>query len=569
MKQKSIYIGDVDVPVIEDGGDEWFPISYIATKVLLRNGKGLISKSNKDKYSNYINQYIIKFGESNIQETNCISKEGLIKLLSNTQVGRLKIEQRKSQNKLHKYLGIDLLPVDEIDTDKYNYEWLNEHTYERMEIVLNEIFIKENVSFRRCSKCYKHYPMTGRFFAFDRRTDKGFTKVCHICTGKDNEFKFQHGVTKEMKQKVSNIILSTMKDSSLISVYNAYLQGKLKRLPDCYCNKESYLSVIKHLFNNGKITKDNLTSDILVNRYKLKNIDRFLTLHKIYEYLFGEKFYLKIWEYPCYKFSSLDLTYNIANEIVNEYIKEFDIAIDNIFDYDYESLFRKCRLRKLTNGNLKYFVVQYYDFNYPGYKFKINSNNYYKEDRNVLFDLKYLIEKDMKLDINKIPLYLTKLNLRKKCNPLYNFIVTKKNKSIYEWVNVLYPDQFIEADFEINTYRNEFDSDTEMYIHEILEKEFPNKVIYNQRNRGDIRLKGKIPDWFVFTDHGVYVVEYFGMLDDSDTENSRIKDYKRKYEEKIELYKELNGYKFLYFYPDDIKDDYKGVYEKIKYIKCN
>ena len=110
-------------------------------KFFLRSGKGLIGKSSKDRYSNYIKKYIINFGESNIQEANCICKEGLIKLLSNTHVGRLNVEQRKSQNELHKYLGINLLPIDEIDTDIYNNEWLSEHSFERMEIVLNEIFI--------------------------------------------------------------------------------------------------------------------------------------------------------------------------------------------------------------------------------------------------------------------------------------------------------------------------------------------------------------------------------------------------------------------------------------------
>jgi hypothetical protein len=351
-------------------------------------------------------------------------------------------------------------------------------------------------------------------------------------------------------------------------IYYAYKDGKIKRLPDCYENKESYLEIIKELYTIGELNVNNLTISYIVHECALSNIRKYMNIVDVYHFLFGSDFYLYSWKYPKFTFQSMKLTYDIANKILHNYTKENKIFIENKFIYDYDYLFKQCGLKNITNSDRLGFVVQFYKRKYAGYLFKINGNNYYRNENNILFDLRYLIEKDMKLDINKIPLYLTKNTLRKRCSSLYRVIVTNKNGSIFEWVNRLYPDQFIEADFEINPYRNEFDSDTEMYIHELLVDEFDSNVIYNQRNNRDtIKLKGKVPDWFVFTDSGVWVVEYFGLMDERYYENSRVKDYKEKTENKISLYENTNGYKFLYLYPSDVDDNFKGCREKIENMK--
>ncbi|MNG04760.1 hypothetical protein D3C84_879150 [compost metagenome] len=172
----------------------------------------------------------------------------------------------------------------------------------------------------------------------------------------------------------------------------------------------------------------------------------------------------------------------------------------------------------------------------------------------------------MKIPTEKIPLYLTKNVLQKKCLPLYRWIVTHKNKTIYEWVDILYPNKFIEADFEVNAYRNEFDSDTESFIHEILKSKF-NNLIYNQKHTGrTITIDGMIPDWFVFTNKGVWIIEYFGMYDVRNKDNSRVRDYIKKTHRKLDKYKKLQGYNFIFLYPDDIDNDFLGCREKLKEI---
>jgi hypothetical protein len=215
-------------------------------------------------------------------------------------------------------------------------------------------------------------------------------------------------------------------------------------------------------------------------------------------------------------------------------------------------------------------VVHYYNFQYAGYLFKTKSKNYYKDESKLLFDLKYLVEQDMKIDIEKIPLYLTKYTLQKKALPIYHYIISKKNGSLYEWFNKLYPNKFTLHDFELNGYRNEFDSDKEMMINELLNENF-NNVIYNQKHtERTIKLDEMIPDWLIITESGVWIVEYFGLyVERQYGKSSRVTDYIDKTKRKIERYKEMSGYKFIFLYPEDIEDDYRGCRDVIAKMKEN
>lgn len=566
MKQENVLIGEVEVPVIIDRGKEWFPCRIIHRDVLLKSGKKLIGKTQKDKYDKFIKKFKVEFSEHNIQVSNCISKQGLVELLKNSYIGRLTVDQRRSQNHLRKYLGMDLLPEDEQDTKYYKEEWLNELDEYAKDVVNEEM--KNDIEWvRRCSKCTNHYPLTNTFFAPDDRANKGFMKLCKICD-KGQEYFTHPNVDKNKLRKQSEELYEAMNDDYLPKIYEAYRNGELKRLPEAYGNKESYERIIRDLFDKGEINESNLNQSYLINECRLKGISNYFSIEEIYSMLYGDDFYLYPWKYPKFSFRKIKLTYELAKQIIDNYLKENNLIIEDVLAYDYEKLFKDCRIRRLTNSRTLEFVVYYNDRRYAGYCFRAKSSNYYKNEDSLLFDLKYLIEKDMKLDINKIPLYLTKNVLRKKCLPLYNFIVTNKHGSIYEWVDKLYPDKFIEADFEINAYREEFGSDTEMWIHEILKENFKN-VIYNQIHTSrTIEIDGMIPDWLVITDCGTYIVEYFGLYEMRQYgKYKRATEYIDKTHRKIEKYGKLSNYKYLFIYPEDVVDDYKGLREKIIKMK--
>lgn len=567
MEQDLILISNVIVPIIIDEGEKYYPISYITTNVLLRTNKNsLINKTNREKYKKYIKQYDIDFGINGIQKTNCISKEGLEIALNKTEASRLTVEQRKSQNELHKHLGLPLLTEREWVIDELSKEFFKEHEKYVQDIIKYETNNNPDIKFQLCSHCLKYYPLSNTFFALDNRRPLGFNSICNVCSGRVEIFKHYNEDLYELRKKEKELY-EAMKNGYIIPIYEAYLKREIEKLPDSFRNRETLLKIIKHLYDKGDLTVHNLTITTLYKQFRLTPISSYLTMHEIYTYLFGENYYYYSWKYPKFTFRGIKLTYEIANKVFDNYLKEHNIKIENPLEFNYEEIIRKCKLTNIAIGDILYFSVQYNQFKYAGYKYKTKSLSYYKNKNNLLFDLKYLIENDLKIPIDKIPLYLTKNVLQKRARSLYYYIVQNKNGSIYEWVNKLYPNQFIEADFEINTYRNEFDSDTECFIHEILVEKFKNKVIYNQKHTDrTIVLDGMIPDWFIMTEKGAWIVEYFGMYTPDRCYNSRVKDYIEKTHKKIEKYKNMKGYNFVFLYPEDIDDDFKGCREKIEQI---
>lgn len=573
--QEWIKIGNVDVPVIiDEGGEKWYPISYIVEKIMLRsNVNSVMTKGSKDLYKDYIHKIKIKFGDYNVQEANCINEVALKLILGKTQVGRLSVQQRKSQNGLYRLLGLELLNEEEAEITYMSRDKLLSHdkyTREIIQLDIEDYKIKEEeLVFRLCSKCNKYHPLTSKYFMIDSRASLGFGKICKVCNGTVSVFAHIDLTANKIMREGGKALYDAYKDNKITEIYEAYRNGKLRNLPDCYKNKDDYLKLIKYLYDEGELDKDNLNYGVVLDHFKLRNVKEFLNLHEIYTHLFGEDYYLYPWRYKKFNYGDcIELTEEIGLKVFRNYIDEFNIDFSKPLELDYEKHIRKARLTKLAKNGLLQFAIKYNDYKYAGYVFKTKSGNYYNDENNLLFDLKYLVEKDMKIEIEKIPLYITKNVLQKRSLSLYNFIVTKDNGSLFYWFNRLYPDKFIETDFDINAYRLEFDSDTECFIHDILKEKFKNRLIYNQRN-GDreIRLGGMSPDWFIMTNKGVWIIEYFGMWNWKGRKNDRLRRYMYKTITKLKRYKEISGYKKLYLFSEDIEDDYRGIVEKIKVIE--
>jgi hypothetical protein len=106
----------------------------------------------------------------------------------------------------------------------------------------------------------------------------------------------------------------------------------------------------------------------------------------------------------------------------------------------------------------------------------------------------------------------------------------------------------------------------EKMIHDMLTECFKN-VFYNYRKYSiSINIMGMQPDWFIFTDKNVYIVEYFGISIEHMQYNKRIRDYTEKAKLKIEKYNELPYAKKIFLFPEDLKNGSKGFYEKIEEI---
>lgn len=553
------------MPTILKEGVKYYTISYLTNKVLLRNDQGLINKNNKKKYENYIKKFEIKYGEKNIQETNCISEEGLKLVLSNSEPSRLDNKKRKALNGLLEYFKLPLVSEKERVISLLSEKELNLHDEYVKDIIIKFINTyegKRKLKYQLCFKCGLYYPQHKNFFHM--LSNGMYEKTCKNCYHRYN-INNDNNLSKELYNKYGENGYKIYKEHDVISIYKFYIDSKRNDILHEIYNKNDYLEIIKYLYDGKIINNDNISIKILSENFKLKNIKKIIKISEVYKYLFGDNFYLYPWKYKSFRFDEIKLTYELANKILTNYINEYNISIKDIFNYDYNKICDNARITKVTQRDILSFIVQYYNYEYPGYKFKISSVNYYNDINNRKHDLIYLVEKELKLQIEKIPLYITKTFLNRNYGSLYNMLNKYYKSSIFEWVNETYPDRFIREDFDISIIRNEFDSEEERVIYEILKNKFKN-VLYNKsRTKYTINLQGNIPDYFVFTKNGVWLIEYYGLYVDN-INNKRVSEYRQRTNYKIEKYKEFNGYNFIYLYPKDLNNNCEELCKKIEII---
>lgn len=571
--QRAIQIGEIIIPVIEEGSELWYPISFIGNKVLLKNLSPLQLK--KNGYEGYIKEFEIDYGDNTggVQNTYCISRNGLKIILNNSKIGRLNIDQKKAMNKVLEYLGMELIIEDnrfiKILSKKEILKY-PEFIQDCIQDVLND---NPNIIWQRCSKCNNYYPYHTNFFRENPHPGNEYPlyTVCRECKwtgGRGKDY------IKRNSSKLSGIYrrlgLDTYKlykNKDVIGIYNDWLEKRYtKSFPSGLKTKENFLIIIKYLYDVGKITKENLTLNYLKDQFRLDSISISLNQKEIYEFLFKDNPINYPWKYPKFLLPQ-DMEFNQYQTIFNNYLYSKNIKIEYIYEFNYLEVCNACGLKKYVNHDILSFIVKYHNYQFPGYKFKQRSENYWKCKENRNFDLKWLVENDMKISVEKIPLYLTLENLRKNSNTLRTVVRNYYKNNLWKWVNEIYPNKFIEEDFNITVVRNVFDSAEEHVVHDILKNKFSN-VIYNQRNtENTITINHMQPDWFVFTDNGVWVVEYFGIApQEISYNNAKVDYYKKKTLSKIERYKTMKWLGKIYVYPDDLKKNFKGLEDKLKDI---
>jgi len=574
--QDEIIINDVKIPVIKESEVIYYPISYMGSKVLLKilTGNQLI----KNGYGEYIKELNINYGEDTggLQNTYCISENGLRVILKNSKVGRLKVEQKRAMNKVLEYLDMETIIEDErfiktININKNKILEYSEYTQDCINDVLQE---DTNIIWQKCGKCNNYYPYHVNFFGENPHAGHEYPLYtnCRDCKWTEGRSRDWIRLNDKLLSSIYRICgidtYRLYKNNNIIGIYKDWIEKQYyNKLPKIINNKESLLVIIKYLYEIGKITVDNLIIKNIAKKYKLYSLEQKVKSNEIYQYLFNDDPINYPWKYPHFLLPQ-DMKFNQYKKIFNNYMEINNIKIDSIYDFDYYNICKKCRLVSYMNSDLLGFVMKYYDNKYSAYKFKIKSVNYWKDKNNRIQALKYLIEEDMKTPIEKVPLYLTLTTIRKIPNndTLYHLLRKYYKSNLWEWVNEVYPNKFVEEDFNIGVIRNVFDSAEEHTIHDILYGKFKN-VLYNQRNtKNTIRISGMEPDWFIFTDNGVWVIEYFGISMNNKDYNTRVTFYKKKTLKKIGKYEGMKWLGKVYIYPEDLKDNFKGLEEKLKLI---
>ncbi len=569
--QSEILIGNVKVPIIKDEGITYYPISFIMEKVLLKKtSQGGLQKD----YSQYIKKYKIDYGlyTGSIQNVYCISEEGLKQVLNNSKIGRLSIAQRKAMNVLLEYLHMDVISEDDRFLKRVSEEMLSKWNYNEYikDCITYVLEIEPDIVWQKCSKCNNYYPYHVNFFGENQHSGKEYplNTICKSCAQWDHNrsktyIKCGNNELSNIFNKYGEDAYKIYRDHKVLEVYSHWIANKNYNIfPKVINNEEDKITIVKDCYNKGMFKKyPDIISKFVYEVCKFK-VDGNNLIQRINKEIYG----VDIRHGKEYIDSIED-----AKRAFKNYINKHNIIINDVYTYKYEQLMLDANLigflRRYGNNLLGY-IMELYDNQYPAYKFKVRGGDkYWKVKENRIKALKYFIEEDMKVQLEKVPLYITLTALRNKGgNTMYN-VCKKYYSSLFEWVNEVYPEKFDPKDFDIHYVRNNFDSIEEAEIHDILKKKF-RYVIYNPNNTDrTIKIDGKVPDWFVFTNKMCYIVEYFGLLVNRETDNSRINDYKERAEDKIEKYDRLDGYGKVYILPEDLKDNFNGLKGKLELIK--
>lgn len=568
MKNKEllqiITIDGVDIPFVIENEDKYFPVKYVFEKFLL---KSYINLYNKEEYKPYIKKCVIDwtFKGTVPQESNCMNIEGWKLYLDTANKNKNKDDKKSYRFNLWcDYVGSNNKIIKKvIEFDEYEQDCIN--------YILR---ISPNIIFRECQSCNRKLPLNIGFFHVDKRSGNGYNYTCTKCLGGIYKKKYDHYEDKKSYDIYKCFGIDgykLYKTDNIIDFYKKYVHKC-----DCFTldvniinnSKEFIYKLLQYYYNEDILNSNGLLCNYIKKlNIKTKYTNK-LSINSYIEYISNNECKIRPYNYKNYK--NYNITIDDAFTIFDNYLKDNNIVIEDIFNFNYFDIMKKCKLSNYYSNQLD-FIVKYYNNKYSGYKFKIASANYYKDINNRIFDMKYLIEKDLKLDINKIPLYITKTFLSENYSPLYHVLnKTYYNGNLFKWINECYPNKFEEQDFNITKYRIEFDSFEEAQVDRILREHLDN-VLYNLRNsKSEFTLMGMKPDWTILTEKGTILCEYFGMyLKQGGTEyRERLETYKNKTEIKFKKYDELEkvGYKHLYIFPEDLKNNYKGLIDKIKDI---
>lgn len=560
MKQEIIEINGVKIPkIIDDGGMILLPVTRIINNILEGKNVGAKQFSSRDKYNKFIKRIEIDYStfttSNQIIETTCMTLEGFKEYLLSLNIGRLSNNGIKAYNELAEMIGIERIEEKKIDDNCDDY----------IKDIISSIKFDE---YKMCTKCHTLYPKTLNFFYKDEKTSSGFQSVCRKCN--NSYFEYNDKYLQHIYNKYGNDMYVKVRDSKIEDIFLMYAKGEIDKLPYKHITmKQEQMKIIKHLIDNKILDKTNMTRKYILNTF-FNDTTGMFKIEEVYDYAYPKwkDFYYK---YPLVNYAVKD--FKQAKIILNNYIRENNITIndDEIFTFDYAKLYNDARINNITSGKILEFTMYYYKNKYPCYKFKLKNRNYFTKEENRILAFKQYI-KDIGINYNKIPLYVSKYRIQQYSSTLYNILRNYYNSNIFEWVDKVYPNKFKTEDFNLECVRGQFDSISEGEVDNILRSNFKYKTFHNvSSDTYTIRIldETRQPDWFIFEDNKLWCVEYFGLY--SDNPNTIVtKKYRELHDKKIEQYKNSvrnSHYYYLFLYPEDLKNQHKGLLNKIELMK--
>lgn len=389
---------------------------------------------------------------------------------------------------------------------------------------------------------------------------------------------------REEREKLNKKIISKL---NKIEYYNDILNGKKKKFPEGffkYMTEKEFCDLLKHFFdvliiNNEISSLDNIAIELKREHFIDYKLNGFVNNNSIYDLvnmIYPNKY--KRWEF---KNSSVGNDYwnkNTIKEAGLWLIEKMlaDNLINNIEEIPKKvsiQTFRKYGLDGLLQGKFNSCLYDFFNFIYPNrwneWDYTFTKRGFWTKKDNRIKALKYLIENELKINIEEIPYNIS-----------YGFLVNNHHKlslicdsyyksDIYKWIDECYPKKFKKDDFYKHLAEDgtKLDSREEKIIHNWLSLHFkkvkkPSRTekIFNEQYN-----EFYVPDWII---DDTIIVEYFGLYNDNyKGKNKIIKNYKDKANRKIDFFNSMSRYNFIALFPYDLKDGLIGVKNKFKNIK--
>ena len=221
---------------------------------------------------------------------------------------------------------------------------------------------------------------------------------------------------------------------------------------------------------------------------------------------------------------------------------------------------------------------------YPSYKikgFELSNAplNYWENKSNCDEYMKHVLLNEfnvLNLDNIKrdLPMLLTYQSIREMGYGGLAYCITECHHydSFYSWVNNLFPEWDLDiSDFreQISYDNNILDSNEEVVLYNYLKRDLgipiesiPLKTkkyrFYNETYN-----ENYIPDFIIHTNDKNIIIEYFGLYVEGSKNSKILKTYHSKTKRKVSFFNNLKMYDFIDLYPEDLKNDFEGVRNKL------
>lgn len=205
------------------------------------------------------------------------------------------------------------------------------------------------------------------------------------------------------------------------------------------------------------------------------------------------------------------------------------------------------------------------------WELKYTPSSFWKKKENRHSALIQLIQA-LNLSDEDIPKCLYQGLLRKTKYNKFNTICTIYYKgNFYYWLNEIYPNKFNFEDFNIKTYDEIiFSSREELLLYKYIKNNINNNILYigNKKYKkyffNNIKYNENYrPDFVINNTKKDIIIEYFGLYYPNSSSNI-VKQYVLKTNRKIEYFNSLDNIYFISIFPNDLKDNFKGLNEKVK-----